>query len=131
LQRVLARVLLAVGQEVLLRSSGLGVAYTKCFLLVAGALAHTEREPCWGVAEVARPAHAMFWAPRQWQHHSSNAPSGPGPCGMLLSPGAALLQVFGYSPDETAYCRLILYKVSTPDAMVSGTDVGCTCAACC
>lgn len=44
---------------------------------------------------------------------------------MLLIPGAALLQVFGYSPDETAYCRLILYKVSTPDAMVSGTDVGC------
>jgi hypothetical protein len=28
------------------------------------------------------------------------------------------VQVFGYSPDETAYCRLVLYRVNTPDAMV-------------
>jgi len=27
--------------------------------------------------------------------------------------------VFGNSPDETAYYRLVLFRVSVPDAMVS------------
>jgi len=32
---------------------------------------------------------------------------------------APWLQVFGFGPDETAYFRLILFKVSVLDAVVS------------
>lgn len=57
----------------------------------------------------------------------------PGPtCYLLPKLGAVcfvvahrsqFVQVFGNSPDETAYYRMVLFRVSVPDAMVRGHNL--------
>jgi hypothetical protein len=59
------------------------------------------------------PTHPHTHTPT---HPHTHTPTHPHP--HPLPTPARNTQVFGYSPDETAYCRLVLYRVNTPDAMV-------------
>ncbi len=71
-----------------------------------------------GPGQIGRHASTLRLHSARCRPQRGKCAARPRACGPPTARRARAAQVFGNSPDETAYCRLVLNRETVPDALV-------------